>query len=66
MPEEAWTPKRVLDLLAEVSLIGAHLRGLKRAEERVGDILEKALAKDSTNYDEGVKEGHRQAQAGME
>ncbi len=41
-------------------------QALGAAEERVAAAIEKALAKDSTNFDEGVEEGHRQSQAGME
>lgn len=62
----AWTPERVhrfLDILQEINV---RIGDLAAAELRVGDILEKALVSDSTNFDEGVKEGHRQAQAGME
>ncbi len=51
--------------------IDDHIDDLVVAEDRVADAVEKALmvAKEETkddDYKEGVEEGHRQSQAGME
>lgn len=65
----AWTPERVDALNDCLQGIYIELTLLVTAEERVGDILEKALSvgKDAAEeaLEEGIEDGHRQSQAGM-